>query len=135
MNTTCISRSAIIPVMASALIYTSCVIDAPGDKFYKTLWESDEVPLGPFPVEELAIEFLSENGIILTLDNGTVVCHGPYDSNDITAIFHNLSLRIQGRTITFIDAQLSGSVLFLRWRIEDSVYPFTTALHQPPSNK
>jgi hypothetical protein len=135
MNTPSISRKAIIPIMASALIYTSCIIDAPGDKFLKTMWESDEVPLGPFPIEELSIEFLSENGIILSLDNGAIVCNGTYDSNDIIAVFHNLSAKLEGRTITFIDAQLSGKTLFLRWRVENSVYPFTTAMHQPTLQK
>ena len=99
------------------------------------MWESDEVPLGPFPIEELSIEFLSENGIILSLDNGAIVCNGTYDSNDITAIFHDLYIKLEGRTITFIDAQLSGKTLFLRWRVENSVYPFTTAMYQPTLQK
>lgn len=131
MKKTIIRSYSIIAIIAAALIDTSCIFDAPGDKFYRTLWESEEVPLGPFPVEELTIEFMCENGIKLKTDYSTIVCYGTYESNDQNAIFHDLTLEIDKHLLTFIDAQLSGSTLFLRWRIEDSVYPFTTAMHRP----
>ena len=44
---------------AAAFIFTSCIFDAPGDRFYRTLWRSSEVPLGPFSVDKLTLEFLS----------------------------------------------------------------------------
>lgn len=46
------------------------------------------------------------------------------------AVFHDLTMDLQGLTITFVDAQLSGETLFLRWIVENSVYPFTTAMHR-----
>lgn len=121
---------ATLPIMAAALTDTSCIFEAPGDEFYRTLWISDEVPLGPFEVDELTLEFLCENCISLKTDSSTIVSYGTYDSNEQTAVFHDLTMDLQGLTITFVDAQLSGETLFLRWRVENSVYPFTTAMHR-----
>lgn len=121
---------ATLPIVAAAFTGTSCIFEAPGDEFYRTLWISEEVPLGPFEVDELTLEFLCENGISLKTDNSTIISYGTYDSNEQTAVFHDLTMDLQGLTITFIDAQLSGQTLFLRWRVENSVYPFTTAMHR-----
>ena len=108
----------------------SCIFDAPGDKFYRTLWECTEVPLGPFDVNELTLEFLCGNAISLKTDTSPGIIYGTYDSDGETAIFHDLVVELQGLTVTFIDAQLSGSILFLRWRVENSIYPFTTPMHR-----
>lgn len=135
MNSTIFSRSIIAILMTAALMSTSCIFDAPGDKFYRTLWESDDTPLGPFEVKEVTLEFLCENYISLKTDATSMTSYGTYDFNDCTAVFQDLSLELRGHTITFIDAQLSGSTLFLRWRIDDSVYPFTTAMHRLTSYK
>ena len=135
MNSTIFSRSIIAILMTASLMSTSCIFDAPGDKFYRTLWESDETPLGPFEVKEVTLEFLCENYISLKTDATSRTSYGTYDFNDCTAVFQDLSLELRGHTITFIDAQLSGSTLFLRWRIDDSVYPFTTAMHRLTSYK
>lgn len=112
------------------LTATSCIFDAPDDRFYRTLWKSDEVPLGPFPVQELTLEFLCGQSICLKTDVNGIACYGSYESDDHTAIFQNLTLSLKDHTITFIDADWSGETLFLRWRIEDSVYPFTTAMRR-----
>jgi hypothetical protein len=121
---------ATLPIVAAALTGTSCIFEVPGDEFYRTLWTCYEVPLGPFEVEELTLEFLCENCISLKTGNSTIISYGTYDSNEQTAIFHDLTMDMQGLTITFVDAQLSGKTLFLRWRVENSVYPFTTAMHR-----
>lgn len=135
MNSTIFSRSIIAILMTASLMSTSCIFDAPGDKFYRTLWESDDTPLGPFEVKEVTLEFLCENYISLKTDGTSMTSYGTYDFNDCTAVFQDLSLELRGHTITFIDAQLSGSTLFLRWRIDDSGYPFTTAMHRLTSHK
>lgn len=109
---------------------TSCIFDAPNDKFYRTLWKSDEVPLGPFAVNELTLEFLCGQNISIKTDANVLTGYGTYESDGQTAVFHNLTLTLEDHTITFIDADKSGETLFLRWRIEDSVYPFTTAMHR-----
>ena len=121
---------ATLPIVAAALTGTSCIFEAPGDEFYRTLWISDEVPLGPFEVDELTLEFLCENYVSLKTDSNTIVNYGTYDSNEQTALFHGLTMDMEGLTITFVDAQLSDDTLFLRWRVENSVYPFTTAMRR-----
>jgi hypothetical protein len=115
------------------LTATSCILDAPDDRFHRTLWKSDEVPLGPFPVHELTLEFLCGQTICIKTDVNDIECYGSYESNDHTAVFKGLTLSLTDHTITFIDADWSGETLFLRWRIEDSVYPFTTAMRRLPA--
>lgn len=122
--------TAAILWIAAVFCFSSCIFDAPGDKFYRTLWESTDVPLGPFAANELTLEFLCGNSIKISTDARAGASFGTYASNDQTAVFHDLTLEFNGYLVTFIDAQLSGDTLFLRWRIEDSVYPFTTAMHR-----
>lgn len=127
---------ATYPLMAVALISTSCTFDSPSeDEFYQTLWESSEVPLGPFPIEELTLEFLSNQNVSIQTGTDARTIYGRYEYYQTTSVFQNLILKSQGRTITFVDATLSGDILFLRWRIEDSVYPFTTPMHRLTSYK
>ena len=120
---------ATLPIVAAAFSSTSCMYEDLGDEFSRTLWICDEVPLGPFAVDELTLEFLGENSISLKTDDAGIT-YGTYECNDQTAVFHNLTMTIERYEVTFIDAQLSGDTLFLRWRIENSVYPFTTAMHR-----
>ena len=123
--------TAAIPWIAAVFSFTSCIFEpSPADKFYGSIWESTEVPLGPFPVKRLTLEFQCGCAIAINTDIRTCNSHGTYDHNGHTAVFHNLNMESEGHLITFIDAQLSGSTLFLRWRIENSVYPFTTAMHR-----
>lgn len=120
----------IIPVMATALSTTSCIFEEPNDRFYRTLWESTDVPLGPFEINELTLEFLCGQSVSLKTNSNTIIAYGTYSCNDQTAVFSGLTLELEGHIITFIDAERSGDTLFLRWRIEDSVYPFTTSMHR-----
>ena len=107
----------------------SCVFDDPFDKFCQTQWESTEVPLGPFEVNELTLTFLCGNAISIKADTSPVTAYGTYETDGETAIFHNLEFEIKGLTVTFVDAIWTGQTLFLRWRIENSIYPFTTSMH------
>ena len=107
----------------------SCVFDDPFDKFCQTQWESTEVPLGPFEVNELKLTFLCGNAISIKADTSPVTAYGTYETDGETAIFHNLEFEIKGLTVTFVDAIWTGQTLFLRWRIENSIYPFTTSMH------
>ena len=125
----------VIVIMAAALMNTSCIYEAPGDEFYRTLWESDEVPLEPFHVEEITLEFLCGNYISLKTYGSTITNYGTYSCNDQTAVFQDLTLELEGHTITFIDAQISGNTLFLHWLTEDSLDPFTMTMHRLSSYK
>lgn len=121
---------AILPIMAAALTYTSCIFEYPDNDFCGTVWEADEFPLGPFSIEEITLEFTDGNSISIKTDNSTTAIHGTYDCNGETVLLHGLALELEGYLVTFIDAQLTGGTLFLRWRVENSVYPFTTAMHK-----
>lgn len=121
---------------AAAFIFTSCIFDAPGDRFYRTLWRSSEVPLGPFSVDKLTLEFLCGQSISIEAEDTTsgipvkTVRYGTYEHDGETAVLEGLTISLQGREITFIEAHRNDDTLFLLWRVEDSVYPFTTAMHR-----
>ena len=159
MKRTIISSCLFPLILAASMASTSCIFDSPqGDDFYRTLWESDEVPLGPFKVSTMTLEFLCNDGVSICLDDDFAV-FGTYESNSGTATFANLevlfendgNLKDAGKgvagkegigddgsdagqnldiTVTFIEAHRNGNTLFLLWRVQNAVYPFTTALHR-----
>lgn len=109
---------------------SSCIFDNdPNDRFYRTLWECTEVPLGSFQADELELEFMCGRTVCLQSDALPSPIYGTYETDGENAFFQNLTIEIEGHTVTFIDASVSGDTLFLRWRIENSVYPFTTPMH------
>ena len=109
----------------------SCIYESDlNDRFFRTLWECTQVPLGPFQADELELEFLCGGTVRLQSDALPAPIYGTYETDGQNAIFQNLMIEIEGYTVTFIDARVSGDTLFLRWRIENSVYPFTTPMHR-----
>ena len=54
----------------------SCIFEAPGDRFYRTLWNSTQVPLGPLAIEELTLEFLCGERVTVKDGSGTIIAHG-----------------------------------------------------------
>ena len=121
---------AALPLLVISLTCTSCIFEASDDEFFRTLWKSDNTPLDSFPVEELTLEFLCENGISLETSNSTIINYGNYRSNGHTAEFYDLNIRLEGHTITFTDAQRSGNTLFLRWKTDDSSDLYTTTMRR-----
>lgn len=120
--------TAIIPIMAVAFSLNSCIYEAPGDEFYRTLWSSSEVPLGPIDVDELTLEFLCGNKVTIKDGNNIIIAYGSYDPDGRTAVFTDIVATIDDIAITFLEAHLDNDVLFLLWRPDDMLYPFTTAL-------
>ncbi len=56
--------AAALTIIATCTLAVSCIYDTPrGDEFYRTLWKSSEVPLGPLDVSTLTLEFLCNDGI------------------------------------------------------------------------
>lgn len=130
MNHPHIRCSAIIPLMATAFSFTSCIFEAPGDEFYRTMWNSSEVPLGPIDIDELTIEFLCGNRLTIKDGSGIIIAHGSYNPDGRVATFSELSTIIDDIQITFIEAHLNEDILFLLWRPEDMFYPYTTAFYR-----
>lgn len=119
---------SIVPVLAATFSSTSCIFEAPGDNFYRTMWNSSEVPLGPVDVEELTLEFLCGNKFTIKNEEDIIIAYGSYDPNGCTAVFTDVTTIIDDTSITFVEAHLNDDVLFLLWRPDDMLYPFTTAL-------
>ena len=92
------------------------------------MWNSSEVPLGPVDVEELTLEFLCGNKVTIKNEEDIIIAYGSYDPNGCTAVFTDVTTIIDDTSITFVEAHLNDDVLFLLWRPDDMLYPFTTAL-------
>ena len=130
----------IIAVSLAGMTAASCIYDSPqDDEFYRTLWTSDEVPLGPFEVSSLTLEFLCNECTSITAtsskdslsgEKDTLTIYGTYHYDGLTAALNGLSIEINGYTLTFIEAHRNHDVLFLIWQAEDIYYPFTTALQR-----
>jgi hypothetical protein len=118
-------------------IATSCIYDAPGDNFYRTLWTAEEVHLGPFEVSSLTLEFLCDEEVSITITDRsrqiTRYNYGRYSPENMTAVFEGMSTSIQNLEVTFIEAHRDGDTLYLLWKIEDSAYQFTTTLQRKSS--
>ena len=117
-------------LLAALVMSASCIYDAPGDHFYRTLWTSSESPLGNVPIEEFTLDFLCGQAVCLKSSSGSATVYGTYESNQYTATFSNLILYIDNQTLTFIDAQRHNDTLTLNWRQENSPETFTTNLHR-----
>lgn len=121
----------------AAFVFTSCIFDAPGDRFYRTLWRSSEFPLGPFSVDKLTLEFLCGQSISIEAEDTTsgtpvkTVRYGTYENDGETAVLEGLTISLQGREITFMEARRNGDTLDLLWRTEDQ--DFTTVMHRRSS--
>lgn len=103
---------------------------------------------------ELTLEFLCGEKATITTVSASRQSSGPsawgsYGHDGQTAVFSGLSLTYDSTgirtgleglgigedtdgytTITFLEAHRDGETLFLLWRVENMVYPFTTALHR-----
>ncbi len=160
MKTISNTLTAVLLWSTAVFGFSSCVWEYP-EQFCGTSWQSTEVPLGPFEATTLTLDFLCGGQVCIKTEGIPSAIYGSYTIDGDNAILHGVSIKIDGHTITFIDASLSqkqaltgalrptsgtedsgttgsaaagpgagsGCTLFLRWRINDSVYPFTTALH------
>ena len=133
------TQAAVVLWAMAALGLNSCIYDSdPDDRFYRTLWECSEVPLGPFQADVMILEFMCNGTVRLQCDALDGSTYGTYNLEGSNAIFQDLVIEIDGYMVTFIDASVSNDTLFLRWCIENSVYPYTTPMHRlttiPPSS-
>lgn len=118
-------------------IATSCIYDAPGDQFFRTLWTSEGAPLETLDASSLTLEFLCDEEVSITITDRsrqiTGYTYGRYSPENMTAVLEGLRINIQNIEVTFIEAHRDGNTLFLVWKIEDSAYQFTTTLQRKSS--
>ena len=117
-------------LLAALVMSTSCIFDAPGDRFYRTLWTSSESPIENLPIGEFTLDFLCGQAVCLKSASVAATSYGTYESHEDTATFSNLVLYIDNQTLIFIDAHRHDDTLTLNWRQENSTETFTTTLHR-----
>ena len=111
----------------------SCIFEAPGDRFYRTLWNSSQVPLGPLDIEELTLEFLCGERVTIKDGSGTIIAHGTYSPDGNVAVLGEVTAVIDETTVSFVEAHRNGDTLFLLWRPDGMLTPFTTAMERRSS--
>ena len=121
---------AVLSLLTASLAAASCIYDAPGDRFFRTLWKSTPDPLGPYVTEEITLEFLCDGQVTIKNNDGVIIAYGPYAFDDAVAVFPDLTIVVDGVKITFMEAHRNGDTLFLLWRPDFMAYPFTTALNR-----
>ena len=134
MKRTILNCLATLPIMASAIFVNSCIYDRPpGDGFYRTLWKSDTVQLGPFEVGSLTLEFLCNDGVSLSLGNELKV-YGTYTPDGNTTLLNEVSAYIysEGEEISlhFVEAHRDGDTLQLTWQASGNPATFTTSMRR-----
>ena len=117
-------------LLAALVMSTSCIFDAPGDRFYRTLWASSESTIENIPIGEFTLDFLCGQAVCLKSASVAATSYGTYESHEDTATFSNLVLYIDNQTLIFIDAHRHDDTLTLNWRQENSPETFTTTLHR-----
>ena len=127
-------------LVGTAVCNTMCMYTLPEeDVFDKTVWESDQVPLGPLEVSRLVVTFGIGGEVAVRLDFSpssarglsSEIIDGHYEHNGLTAVLQGLDITVQEYSITFIEADFNNEdLIFLLWQVEDILYPFTTSLYR-----
>ena len=123
-------------MMAVVLCTSSCIYDAPGDKFYRTLWKSV-----PFPFESLdtdsssdnaalTVEFLCGRCITVQDSAGKIIAYGTYTPDGYAAIFAGLEFSVGNVVVTFTQAQRNGDSLDLQWQVSTQRITHTLSLYR-----
>lgn len=136
LKTDCIMKRIYLLGLAafiSLTAFSSCIFEAPGDQFYRTLWNSSQVPLGPMAVDALTLEFLCGERVTLKDGSGIIIAHGTYSPDGNVAVLDEVIAVVDGINVSFVEAHRNGDTLFLLWRPEGMMYPFTTAMERRSS--
>ena len=109
---------------------SSCIYEAPGDNFYRTLWSSSQISLGPLSSDSLTLEFLCGERVTIKDGCGIIIAHGTYSPDGNVAVLDEVIAVVDGINVSFVEAHRNGDTLFLLWRPEGMMYPFTTAMER-----
>ena len=116
-----------------SLSLNSCIYEAPGDNFYRTLWNTARFLPGTSGAESLTLEFLCGGQVTIKNGSGTIITHGTYSPDCSIATFDEMSAVINDITVTFLEAHRNGDTLFLLWIPEGQQHPSTTAMERRSS--
>ena len=119
--------------LSLALGLSSCIYEAPGDKFYRTLWHSSQISPDPLSADALTLEFLCGERVTIKDGCGIIIAHGTYSPDDNIAALEEVTAVINEVTIYFVETHRNSDTLFLLWRPEGMMYPFTTAMERRSS--
>ena len=103
---------------------TSCIYDAPGDRFYRTLWESADESLG-----DITLEFLCNDQIMVTCSSAAG-SYGTYESDGTAATFADLTLTYPDRKVTICEGHRDNDLLFIVWTSGDGKTTQQTPMHR-----
>lgn len=105
-------HAAIIPLMAALFFATSCIAEAPGDRFYRTLWTTEESPLNG-----LTLEFLCDGWISAQAPGADSGSYGEYVPHGSDAEFTGLNVMYKDFTAVIEEAHLADDTLLISWHV------------------
>ena len=106
--------AASLSMIAAALLSTSCIMEAPGDRFYRTLWTTHEEPF-----EGMLIEFLCEDMISVQTSGAGIGSYGYYEHDKLTASFTGLTVTFSTFAVEFTEAHKAEDTLTVIWHLTD----------------
>ena len=122
------SYAGFLLAVLSSLFLSSCIYDAPGDKFYRTLWVCDKA--------DFTIEFLCD-GFVSVRADGASGSYGSYEAHGNTAHFTDLYLQYttSDTTVTIIieEATRHNDLLEINWHLNGSTTPHINTLSRKSS--
>ena len=140
----------LLPILGMICTLSSCIYDSPNDRFYRTLWISEESPfnnaeaVATYGLEDggdnhsnggrLTLEFLCDGNITATA-TGAVGSYGTYDTYGTSAYFASLELSYYisdsdtDRIVIILEeAHRTDDLLLLSWHFAGSSISYTTRM-------
>ena len=125
------SRAFTVLVLLTSM--TSCIYDAPGDEFYRTLWTGTDNTLG-----KVTVEFLC-GGHICIKSQDAAGSYGVYESDGLAASFEGVSLTYGGATslerattgpslVIIEEAHRTDDLLLISWHYSGSATSYSTRM-------
>ena len=104
--------AAFFSLIAAAVFTTSCIYEAPGDRFYRTLWTTSEQPFNG-----ILIEFLCDDMISAHPRSKGIGSYGYYEHDGLTAYVTDLTATYSNFAVEFTEAHKSGDTLSVVWHL------------------
>lgn len=101
-------------MLAALFFISSCIFDAPNDKFYRTCWTTSEAPL-----TGLIIEFECDGYISARTETDSCGLLGTYDPCGATACFSNLNVFFDTYTIALDAAHRNNDTMIISWHFTE----------------